>query len=307
LAGPLLLLLLEVGLLTPFVEFSTGPVASVASARVCTGLLFSVIAFLFISSRAVGEQLAASLPYPRARPLALLTNLGLYGLFFVYTLVLQGDPVASPSAWWAAALWGALALGVGLSAFLAFVPLRLLHSLAKRCWGKGLVAAGLGAGLALLSPHVQGLWPRLQGPAVAINRLLLSWTYGQAVGGTTPAGDAVVGTPRLLLLVTPGCSELDSLAAFWVLGGALLVLRRGELRKTRFLLVLLLGGALLYLLNAARIYGLVVIGTELSARLCVSLAHSRLGWIGFTGISVALLAGTGPWCRKPGRPACPHS
>lgn len=47
-AGPVVLLLLEVGLLTPFVEFANGPMAVVADARVCLGLLFALVVFLFL-------------------------------------------------------------------------------------------------------------------------------------------------------------------------------------------------------------------------------------------------------------------
>jgi exosortase/archaeosortase family protein len=70
--------------------------------------------------------------------------------------------------------------------------------------------------------------------------------------------------------------------------------------KSRLGLVVLLGTVLVYLLNAVRIYGLVVAGTLLSPRASVSLAHSRISGIGFLGVMVLLLAGTSGWCRGRG-------
>jgi exosortase/archaeosortase family protein len=109
----------------------------------------------------------------------------------------------------------------------------------------------------------------------------------------------VLGTRRLLVLVTPECSGLDALAAFWLLPAAAVIGRWREVRKARLTLVLVLGTALLYLLLAARLYGLVVVGISVSPRACVSLAHSRLGWALSLGVAAALLSLT----LRPPRPA----
>ena len=62
-------------------------------------------------------------------------------------------------------------------------------------------------------------------------------------------------------------------------------------------MVLGLGTGLLYLLMAVRLYGLVVLGTQLGPRAAVDLAHSRLGGILFLGVSVALVVVMSRWCR----------
>jgi exosortase/archaeosortase family protein len=186
--------------------------------------------------------------------------------------------------------WLLLAGAVGLTSFLTFFPLRLLCSWAWRCRTKVLLAAGLGGCLALVTPWAQGLWPRVAGPTLAMDRALLARTYGHGITGQTWEGVPVVGTKRLLLLVTPGCSEMDAMAAFWLLAAAVLCARWREVRKVRLALALLLGTALLYLLNAARIYGLVVVGTSLSPKVAVSLAHSRIGGGLFLGVAAALLS-----------------
>src|SRR5207253_2277361 len=81
--------------------------------------------------------------------------------------------------------------------------------------------------------------------------------------------------------VTPQCSELESLAALWILGGAIVLARWRELSKARVAIALLLGTGVLYLLLATRLYGLVVAGIEISPKVCVDLAHSRIGNIRF--------------------------
>jgi exosortase/archaeosortase family protein len=90
--------------------------------------------------------------------------------------------------------------------------------------------------------------------------------------------------------VTPECSEQEALASFWLLAGLTLWGRWREVRKGLLLLLVLPGTLPLYFLNAARIYGLVVVGTCWSPRACVSLAHSRIGGMLFLGITAALLS-----------------
>jgi exosortase/archaeosortase family protein len=289
--GGLLLLAAEVGALTPFVEFSSGVIQYVANASVCAALLFALVALLFVAGGEVGRQFPPRSASRPGRALAWLSvNLALYAVFFLYNVWLEGGLVRWLSPWVVVPAWLLLAAAVGLTAFLTFFPLRLLCSWAWRCRTKVLLAAGLGGCLALITPWVQGLWPRVAGLTLAMDRALLARTYGQAVSGQTWDGVPVVGTKQLLLLVTPGCSEMDALAAFWLLAAAVLCARWGEVRKARLALALLLGTALLYLLNAARIYGLVVVGASVSPKVCVSLAHSRIGGALFLGLAAALLS-----------------
>jgi exosortase/archaeosortase family protein len=301
--GGLLLLAAEVGALTPFVEFSSGPIQHVANARVCAALLFALVAFLFLAGGATGRQFPPAGASRPGRALAWLSaNLALYAVFFLYNVGLEGGlgrwlppSVAVPA-------WLLLAGAAGLTSFLAFFPPRLLWSWAWRCRTKALLAAALGGCLALITAWVQGLWPRVAGPTLSLDRVLLARTYGQAVSGQTWDGVPVVGTRRLLLLVTPGCSEMDALAAFWLLAAAVLCARWREVRKVRLALVLPLGTALLYLLNVARIYGLAVVGTSVSPKVCVSLAHSRIGGALFLAVTAVLLSFTLRPRRSPALP-----
>src|SRR5437660_507138 len=81
------------------------------------------------------------------------------------------------------------------------------------------VGVGLGAAFTLLIPWAQSLWPLAHGPAVAVDRVLLRWTYGEAVVRTSEEGFPILGKPGFLVRVTPQCSELEAILALWLLGG----------------------------------------------------------------------------------------
>jgi exosortase/archaeosortase family protein len=293
-----LVLVVEVCVLTPFVEFSSGPMEYVADPRVCTGFLFALVTFLFFSSREIRDLVSASAKWTTRPAPWLAANLSLYLVFFLYTLWMASKPpLLSP--WAAASAWVLLGAGIALTSLLAFLPGGMVCRWIWQRPARVLLAALLGFGLVLASSWLRGSWPYIHGPALAIDRVLIEWTYGQSVTGTTAEGFPVLGTQRLRLLVTPQCSEIDALATFGLLGCIVACTRWRRLRRGRIVLVLLLGAAAVYLLNAVRIYGLVVVAHQLSPRLCVALAHSRLGWLFFLGLSALVLAGTFRWCSRP--------
>jgi exosortase/archaeosortase family protein len=295
LAIPLLIVLVEVCALTPWVEFTHGPVQYVADPMVSSGLLFAGTAFFFLGGARAGLS-AGRVGWGRAAGW-LAVHFVLFALFVAWSVHLSG-PVPSEYPWLAAILWVLLASGVALTALLAFVPVGRLLSWLWQRRGLAAVALGLGVALAVLMPAVQRLWPRLHGPATALDRLLLQWTYGHGARGIQANGFPVLGTRKLLVLVTPQCSGLEALAAFGLLGLAVLVARRHELRLFPDLSGLLVGSGLLYLLLALRLYGLMVVGVAVSPAACVGLAHSRVGMVVSLAVTVALLSGLCRLCRR---------
>ncbi len=300
--GPLLVLLVEVAALTPVVEFSGGPMAYVANARVCSGLLFAAVVFLFLASKKFSRFEVGASWWGRGA-LWLAANLGLFGLLFGATLH-QANSHPGSVGWIVAAGWTLLALGVGLTAVLAFFPFRPVLAWVKKCRVQMGTALGLGMALILLAPWAQGFWANLHRPAVTLNRWLLQCTYQDSLAEISREGWPVLGTRRLLLLVTPQCSELEAIAAFWLLAAAVVATRWRELRKGRVAFFLVLGTGLLYVLIALRIFGLLVLGMHVSPKVCVAVAHSRIGSILLVGIAAGLLALGGRWCRRAAG-ACP--
>lgn len=299
LGGPLAVLAVEVGVLTLCVECLHPPFAWLADSRVCTGLIFALAVFLALSEKVAASQ--AALQFQRSlleTGLWLLANLVLFAGFFLYTRRLAGASDTSFWAFLAMAFWVLQALAIGLTVFLAFLPMRVLFWWALKCWPRALVAVGLGALLALLTPWVQKLWFYVYGPVLRVSQFLLVKTYGEGLLGLTREGYPVVGIRRLLLIVTPQCSELESVAAFLLFGTTLILARRQELRKLRAASVLLIGTLLLYFLNAVRLYALIVVGLNSIGQMEVSLAHSRISQIVFLGIFGVLLLYSFRWCRR---------
>lgn len=130
-------------------------------------------------------------------------------------------------------------------------------------------------------------------------RDVAQWTASTSSATTRDAGALLLRTPRLALLVTPGCSELDTFVAFWLVGGSLAVAHWSEIRQLCIWLTALLGTTLLYVLVALRLYVLVVLGIYLSPKTCVGFAHSRISsMFSLTVISAFLLVASRGFSTK---------
>jgi exosortase/archaeosortase family protein len=298
-ATGVVLLLAEVAALTPWVEFTAGPIQYLASARLCTGLLFAIVTLGFLTDGGFNPQ-GNKNPALESRwiPVRLMLNVFLYAGFFWFTLWLSRNPDPADSGWPLALLWLAWALGVGASCFLSFCSWSELAFVRK--WpGRLLIACSVGVSLVALTPWIWNLWPWACQPAMRLDQLLLRWSPGEAVFGFNVDGFPVLGTPKLLLLITPQCSELDALLAFWLLCGTMMVARWRTLSLLRCIVVLAIGTVLLYFLMALRLYGLVALGLTVSPRAAVDLAHSRVGSIILLSTAIALTWLMLHCCRRP--------
>ncbi|MER2507284.1 MAG: exosortase E/protease, VPEID-CTERM system [Amaricoccus sp.] len=162
--------------------------------------------------------------------------------------------------------------------------------------------AVLAAGFAIpdLAELAQPLW---YWPALA--RATFDAVYLALRGiGAGPVADPpayIIGIDGFLVHIAQQCSGIEGLAmmtAFALLYSALF---RDTLRLWRFWLVVVpLGLALSWLLNVARIAGLILIGARISPDLAVNGFHSYAGWMFFTLLALALLyvAQVTPWLRK---------
>jgi hypothetical protein len=293
-------LLAEVAFLTPLVEFDRGPVQWLASARVCAAILFGAAAFLLLAGRTLtGVLHQGRVPGWPVAAGAAVVHLASFGAFCWLTFRLAGRAGPLWTPWADAVCWGLLAAGVAWTASLPFLPADFGVRLCRACPGFVLTAVALGVGFAVLTPWAQGLWLRCYRPALTADQLLLERTYGQALTGITREGYPVLGTPRLLLVVTPQCSEMDALLVWGLLWAVAVWGRWSEFARARLALCVGGGAALLYGLIALRLYALVAIGLHWSPQASVRLAHSRVSGIGFLALTLALVVGAGRWCRKP--------
>ena len=288
--SPAVLLALEAAALTPFVEFARGPMAYLASGRVCAALLVALTALCLLMKQSQRSPLYRD-KSPRADRLWALLHLAALGVFVLLTLRLQRAE-ADGTGISEAALWAVLALAVTVTAFLACNGVTPDGSKPRLPVSWGFAALVLGGAFALTVPPVQACWPSVCGPAMVIDRELTAPDLRRGAERSGAAGYPIIGTRRARLLVTPQCSEIEAILAFWLLCGAALATRLADVRPWRAAVVAVVGAAFLYVLNAVRIYGLVVVANQVSPEMCVRLAHSRVSQLAFL-ILTALLA-TGP-------------
>jgi hypothetical protein len=250
-------------------------------------VLFALAAFSLLAGERVRRNLMMSPFNGRSFVFYLAFNCLLYVFFFQYTLSLDQG-----SSWGGVVVWALAAVTVGMTAFLTFYSLQSLTSLMVSSPIQVLGATAIGVALGFGSPWFQSLWPAVCGPALTMDRVLLRATYGagEAVTGRNGNGFPLLGTGRLLLLVTPQCSELEAIPALWLLGAAAAFVRWRILRKLRWALLLVGGTILFYLLIAVRLFGLIVIGMNSSVQVAVNLAHSRISGMLFLVLAVLFVA-----------------
>lgn len=287
---PFVIFLIEVGSITSFVELPDRPITVIANARLFSGVVVSLVAFVWLSADRAGRS---GVMQARRRIVESLfwfcVHVVLLQLFVVLTLRL-GDTASG--ATWSRSLsvaWAVLACGVAVTVYLPFLSIASLVSYVRQSSPLALLALVPGIAMVVLTPHARRLWPLVHGPATEATRALLELYPGNSLGGVRDDGLPTVGAHKLLLLVTPHCSEMESILAFWLLAATLLVARWQRLMKLRYLAAIGLGTALLYCLNAGRLYLLVLMGLRFSANACVNIAHSRIGGILFLGISIGWL------------------
>lgn len=301
---PFAILLVEVAGITPFVELPERPITSIANARLFSGLVVSLVAFVWLTADRLVQP---GLVLRRRRPVESLFwgCLHLVLLHWFVLLTLQLNDAANGTNWGPglSAVWAILACGVAMTAYLPFLPVSSLWRCVRQSSRPALLAVIPGIAMVVLTPHARRLWPIVHGPATSAARAMLELYPGSSLGGVREDGLPTIGAQRLLLLVTPQCSEMESLLAFWLLALTLLAARRQKLRKLHYVAACVIGTVFLYCLNAGRLYALVLIGLRFSADVCVNIAHSRIGGILFLGISVVWLMCASWLCtrREPSR------
>jgi exosortase/archaeosortase family protein len=294
---PLILWGIEVGLLSPHVEFTSGAMLHIAHPLTANLLFLATVLFLLLAADRLSVVKRVQWSWHRWAWLA--SNLVGYGLFYLTTLRLQAMPAQGKGFWLLAAAWIVLVIWVGITAWLAFVPARRLAAWLSDSWEKAIGASVLAFTLVLVTPEIRKLWYFIYEPIAGLTLRLLNLAgYTKLVSYVARgSGNPVFGARDAVVLeVTPNCAEVESLAVFCLLGGALLVTGWNRIFRVRFCVVLLAGLGLLYFLNAVRLYLLIDVAARLhDANVAVSLAHSRLSHVLYLALSVVILIGTRRW------------
>jgi exosortase E/protease (VPEID-CTERM system) len=104
----------------------------------------------------------------------------------------------------------------------------------------------------------------------------------------------LIGTPNFAVYIDHGCAGWEGSGLFIALFSTYLWLYRRELRFPQVLLLLPVGAALLWGLNAIRVVALILIG-QWSESLAMGGFHSVAGWLLFNAITLTLVVASRHW------------
>lgn len=192
-----------------------------------------------------------------------------------------GHPAFWVSTWF---VLGAVVLG---SWTLAFSPRTLAVLPAGR--GRALLGLGfvLGSGAWLSGFLTESLWAPLARYTFGVVALLLGVIYQDVVSDPSRL---VLGTPSFKVAIAPECSGYEGVGLLLAFLTIYLWLFRKELRFPGALLLLPLGAVTIWMVNAVRIAGLIVIGTSGWPAIALGGFHSQAGWLAFNAVGLAFVA-----------------
>ena len=307
---PVGILLVEATALTPFVEFRSGGMAVLAHPLMLSAGIVTLAAFflLVISTPHRVDSAESSDAEPTERPqnafiywfdqpwrtvkLKLIAvHLVLVGGFAWLSLMIQSKSELNGISYVLPALWFTLGIGLTYTLFCAFLPLRQVMQLVRKHTLQASIAGVIGISLLLLVTPMRDLWTTVDGPMLVVLEEMFSLYPGNARIDTVSYHWPIIGAASISLLVTPPCTELESLLVFLLLGGTLWVAKWDELSPWRFLLVLLCGLISIYVLLILRLYFLVLIGHLASdPYVSVGLAHSRVSTLALLIFSLLVIS-----------------
>ena len=298
LLGPFVLIAIEVVCLSFKVDFSGGWMRMLASPAVFAIVFFSAALFLMHEGRHLAETI-----HPgklRARIVWFLVNLATYWAFFRFTHFLNAHKAAQFSKPYSAT-WIALALFVGMSVCLTFISWGTLIAWLRPRWDRLLGCVAIGLTLAVLTSSIQQTWIYTAQHTIPLSgRVLEFFGHTSVVAKVAPNASPILGVrPLPQIIVTPNCAEMESLAAFAMMGIVLMISGGTQVHQIRLVTVIAGGLVVFFLLNAVRLALLVQAGywTEKTGT-CVRLAHSRVSFITFLTLSVVVYLVTQYWWRK---------
>ncbi|MCC7070507.1 MAG: exosortase E/protease, VPEID-CTERM system [Deltaproteobacteria bacterium] len=105
----------------------------------------------------------------------------------------------------------------------------------------------------------------------------------------------IIGTERFNVEIAPVCSGYEGMGLVAVLLGSFLWSYRATLRFPHALVVPVLGVALAFLANAARITALIYVGTLGASDAAFDAFHSKAGWLLFCGVALGTVALARRW------------
>ena len=240
---------------------------------------------LLLSRRSL--QPAPAAPAPALPPLGwLAVHVAAFFAFVqVSGVVFAADSGTTRPAVWVVA-WFTLG-GASLWAWVsALAPGRV--ALLRQRRGRLLAGSALALGAAAWWTGVaaESLWQPLAHATFRVVAAMLWAIYPEVI---SRPDRLIVGTPAFKVHIAPSCSGYEGIGLVLVFLSIYLWLFRRELRFPGALLLLPLGAAAIWVVNAVRIAALIVIGTSGWPAIALGGFHSQAGWIAFNLVALAIV------------------
>ena len=227
----------------------------------------------------------------RSRPSLLYASAHIASAAAVLTLstYLYGQGSSGPWKEAIAAAWITSVLATASSAVLVFLSLRAVADLVWPLRGL-LLGSAVAAVFACAAGHLaRTLWEPTRYLTFQVVGSLLSLFVNDVV---SIPDRFEIGTSRFTVLVAAECSGLEGLGLLMVFGLLWWILFGRTLGLGRSVMLFAIAAVTLYVLNAARIVALLLIGHAGAHAIALGGFHSQAGWISFATVAFGLtLAG----------------
>ncbi len=246
------------------------------------------VAMLVSGIQVWGVVRSAETPPHRTTFQYLALHLVILGAFISISGIVMGRDFATASH---PGLWAlAWAIAGGATVFSWAQSVTPLQVWAEALWrGRVGLLWGVAVGAAAWSGGflTQALWKPLAQYTFSIVVWILTWFYTDLV--IDPAG-FVVGTRSFSVNIAPACSGYEGIGLILAFLGIALWLHRKDLKFPRALILLPLGAATIWCLNAVRIAVLVAIGSSGWPEVALGGFHSQAGWLTFNAVGLGFVA-----------------
>jgi exosortase E/protease (VPEID-CTERM system) len=250
--------------------------------------------FAYLKSKAALDEISNQVKPVPLNPRLLASHAAAMAVFGAASWALYGNHVSGSSIAPVMLIWFLAGVcGIVLGAF-AFVP-RVLWARLLRDTGH-LWAYTL---LAVVFACVAGGYSRVFWlPSSRLTYALVKSLLSLFVSGIVANPETMhLGTAKFAFEIAPECSGYEGAGLILAFGAVWLWFFRDECRFPRALILIPAGVVVMYLLNAARITGLILIGNAGATRIALGGFHSQAGWIAFNAVALgfSLAARRLPW------------
>ncbi len=242
------------------------------------------LAFGFATAKAVLTRVSdelAGVPFQRAFLAAHACSMAVFAFLspLVFGASRNGLENLAAIGWLSAGV-----LGIATGIFFFFPP-KIVRGLLRDTGAAWIYAAGAAAVTPLLVTGSERLWKPATATTFALVQLLLRPFVSAVV--SDPAS-WTLGTKAFSVQIAPACSGLEGMGLMLMFGVIWLGYFRKNYKFPAALLLIPAGMGLMFLLNAVRITGLILIGNAGAPGVALGGFHSQAGWLAFNAVALGL-------------------